>query len=581
MAPYRDHGGPYRDHGPTRKWSHRAVWLPCRSLASARPACASILASSRHHSNFFGSPFFVRALLSTTPGLGGPDPPQAAPLSTKRSPLSSRENRERNDGAGDDEADEAPTRLLEAPAETGRPERRRKAQCVATGTAVHEINSSMTTKDPARNDIAVCVEGQACGICLEEPKDPLNLPCGHSFCDGCLDEWRSRYGVDEEMRRKCPICRARIPPSREMVTSLLAYRTAKQKLEDNNGTSSKDYQVICHLLKNAEAEVGADWDGVTVLEDNNVKQTVVMPDYITMAIGTGDIKSVLRWMNANQTEDRANAISSADMTSMPALCVAAGLDQLALMTILLQLGADVDSIDCAGYTAISTMFTREELAKQGVSDRVGLLLSWGASFFPGDRSSKELCICEARKCGRPKLANLLESELGGRRCQIFNLSTQPELNGKTCVADEYLHESNRYRVTLETKSKKVLVLCPDNLKRRDRTPQDCGYYIEFKNGRTIRHDFDSSEECQAFVTALNDGKTEPVVTKEAEARAERAAADLLAELGLNDSPDESGGDQANKSKKKKKMGLENSPGGCLAKKSKTKKGGKKKKKTRQ
>ena len=71
---------------------------------------------------------------------------------------------------------------------------------------------------------------------------------------------------------------------------------------------------------------------------------------------------------------------------------------------------------------------------------------------------------------------------------------------------------------------------------RDRTPQDCGYYIEFKNGRTIRHDFDSSEDCQAFVAALNKGESQPVVTAEAEARAEQAAAELLAELGLEDAP---------------------------------------------
>ena len=88
-------------------------------------------------------------------------------------------------------------------------------------------------------------------------------------------------------------------------------------------------------------------------------------------------------------------------------------------------------------------------------------------------------------------------------------------------------------MTLETKSKQVLVLGADNLKRRDRTPQDCGYYIEFKNGRTIRHDFDSSEDCQAFVAARNRDESEPVVSEEAEARAEQAAAELLAELGLD------------------------------------------------
>ena len=109
-------------------------------------------------------------------------------------------------------------------------------------------------------------------------------------------------------------------------------------------------------------------------------------------------------------------------------------------------------------------------------------------------------------------------------------------------------------MTLETKSKEVLVLGPDNLKRRDRTPQDCGYYIEFKNGRTIRHDFDSSQDCQAFVAALNREETQPIVTEEAEAAAERAAAELLAELGLEDVPNESPNGRKSKKPKKKKGG---------------------------
>ena len=152
----------------------------------------------------------------------------------------------------------------------------------------------------------------------------------------------------------------------------------------------------------------------------------------------------------------------------------------------------------------------------------------------------------------------MESELGGRRCEIINISSRTELNGKTYVSDEYLPTSNQYKVTLETKSKEVLVLDPDNLKRRDRTPQDCGYYVEFKNGRTIRHDFDSSEDCQAFVAALNRDESQQVVTEEAEARAEQAAADLLAELGIDDSPlpnnVPTGDGQAKKSKKKKQKG---------------------------
>ena len=389
-----------------------------------------------------------------------------------------------------------------------------------------------------------------CGICLEEPKDPLNLPCGHSFCDGCLNGWRPRHGVEEEIRTKCPICRARIPPSKEMVTALFAWRAAKQKLEDNKETSSEHYQRVCRHLREAEEVVCKDWDGVTILQDNNDKPPVVIPHYLEMAIMMGDIKTIVRWINADRSEDRANAMSSAVMLGMSALMVASINGHLELMSLLLQLGVDVDTRNIQGYTAIALMLTRNKLESGFANEGFRLLLSWGASFFHDSGYSRENCCYIVKECGKHELANLLESELGGRRCEIVNLSSRPELNGKTCVADEYLPDSNQYKVKLETKKKEVLVLSPDCLKRRDRTPQDCGYYIEFKNGRTIRHDFDSNEDCQAFVAALNRDETQPAVTEEAEARAEQAAAELLAELGLDDSPIVNDG-QAKKSKKKK------------------------------
>ena len=395
---------------------------------------------------------------------------------------------------------------------------------------------------------------KTCGICLEDSKDPLNLPCGHSFCDGCLDEWRSRYGVDEEMRTKCPICRARIPPSKEMVTTMLALRAEKQEFEDKNDTSSEDYHRTCGLLDHAKALVGADWDGVTVLHNSNDEPVVAMPDYIDNAIRKGDIKSVLKWINANRTEDRVNAKKSSVNMNMPALLIASLNHRLQLMTLLLQLGAGVDWRASQGLTAMSLMFSKDAFEMGDVNKRIiRLLLSWGASFFPDDGCSREVSINEARNAGAHELVNLLKSELGGRRCEIVNLLLRPELNGSTCVADEYLPDSNQYKVTLESKSKKVLVLSPDNLKRRDRTPQDCGYYIEFKNGRTTRHDFDSSEDCQAFVAALNKDEKQPAVTEEAEARAEQAAAELLAELGLDESPNSvaTSGNQVKKSKNKK------------------------------
>ena len=230
------------------------------------------------------------------------------------------------------------------------------------------------------------------------------------------------------------------------------------------------------------------------------------------------------------------------------------------MSLLLQLGADVDyRMNQEGVTLLSLLFNNFSLAKGDVNKMARLLLSWGASFFPGQSSSREFLITEARQNGHHEIADLIKSEFGGRRCEIINISSRPELNSKTCVADEYILDSNQYKVTLETKSKDVLVLGPDNLERRDRTPRDCGYYIEFKNGRTIRRDFDSNEDCQAFVAAMNNnGETQPVVTEALEARAEQAAAELLAELGLDDSPNNvptsSTGQVKDSKKKRKKKG---------------------------
>ena len=398
------------------------------------------------------------------------------------------------------------------------------------------------------------VTEQTCGICLEDSKHPLTLPCSHSFCDGCLNEWRSRYGVDEEMRTKCPICRARIPPSKEMVRQLLCYRAEKGRLEEKNDTSSEYYHRTCQLLKETEEDVGADWDGVTVLQDNYEKQAVVMPDYVFLAIKNGDIKLVLKWINANRTEDRVNAVTSAEYRmGLSALQFAAMSSRSTLMTLLLQLGADIDHRNIHGYTAMSIVLGSPVASTEDVNKLFRMLLTWGASFFSGKERSKRGCASMARGQNRHEIADLLESELGGRRCEIVNLSSRPELNGKTCIVDKYHPDSNQYRVTLETKSKESLIIGPDNLKRRDRTPQDCGYYVEFKNGRTIRHDFDSSEDCQAFVAALNRGETQPAVTDELEARAEQAAAELLAELGLDDPLNNvsASDDQVKKSKKKK------------------------------
>ena len=59
------------------------------------------------------------------------------------------------------------------------------------------------------------VETDKCLICLEPPHEPTRLPCGHSFCTGCVSELRAK-GVSQA----CPLCRSPLPPGPEKLFDL-------------------------------------------------------------------------------------------------------------------------------------------------------------------------------------------------------------------------------------------------------------------------------------------------------------------------------------------------------------------------
>uniref|UniRef100_A0A668AL01 RING-type domain-containing protein n=1 Tax=Myripristis murdjan TaxID=586833 RepID=A0A668AL01_9TELE len=69
------------------------------------------------------------------------------------------------------------------------------------------------TSEMAQRGIQLDSAKFCCSICVDLLKDPVTIPCGHSYCMSCL----KRYWDREEQREipSCPQCRQTIFPSKE------------------------------------------------------------------------------------------------------------------------------------------------------------------------------------------------------------------------------------------------------------------------------------------------------------------------------------------------------------------------------
>ena len=141
-------------------------------------------------------------------------------------------------------------------------------------------------------------EEEECGICLDALTNPVVLPCSHIFCSECLNGWRSKYGVlykskDDNMDRKCPLCRERIPPSKEMVVQLKSFRIAKIGMEARGDVFSQQYTRIKSDIEKLEREIG-DWtETIDYSADDNKTE---LPIGIYVDAMDSNVQKVLNWL---------------------------------------------------------------------------------------------------------------------------------------------------------------------------------------------------------------------------------------------------------------------------------------------
>ena len=336
-----------------------------------------------------------------------------------------------------------------------------------------------------------------CAICLEEATNPVILPCRHSFCDGCLNNWRSKFGdvgfLDANEARElwckgCPMCRAKIPPTKEMIAQLQSYRECMERSkEDDDNEGYLMWQARYERLK---ANIG-EYDEKDVIGRYG---SIQLTENLAAFVKGNDIHSIMNWIGVPADKERLEA-GYPLLSYKTMLHLAAMEGSLEAITVILQAGADINSTDANGTTPFCSAIV-DYKNKQGSStlETCKLLMEWGAIVPEKQKTIALLRYYRNDEYeGYHELASILSNDLGGRRCEINGMKNRTDLNTKTCIVGEYIQHSGRYSATIESTGAKVAVK-PENLTRRDRTPEDCGYFIEVKCGDSFRPGYSSKEK---------------------------------------------------------------------------------------
>uniref|UniRef100_UPI00358E6C38 E3 ubiquitin/ISG15 ligase TRIM25-like isoform X1 n=2 Tax=Myxine glutinosa TaxID=7769 RepID=UPI00358E6C38 len=99
----------------------------------------------------------------------------------------------------------------------------------------------MASSSSSTSKIGVSLEELTCSVCLDLFNGPVTLPCGHSFCCACLENyWKS---CDDAPAFVCPNCRAVFPRKPKLIKSVTVANLVDQvKLRNEEAGSAVEGQ---------------------------------------------------------------------------------------------------------------------------------------------------------------------------------------------------------------------------------------------------------------------------------------------------------------------------------------------------
>lgn len=102
--------------------------------------------------------------------------------------------------------------------------------------------------------ISIEQEQFCCSVCLEVLRDPVTIPCGHSYCLGCIEDYWNR--PKQKGHYSCPQCRQVFNPkpllSRNTVLGEVVEKFQKSGSKAQN--SAKSEEVKCSVCSGRKSK---------------------------------------------------------------------------------------------------------------------------------------------------------------------------------------------------------------------------------------------------------------------------------------------------------------------------------------